>query len=169
MIHPDKFYRPDELPDERTRQRLWRGIEKQTKQARSFLSFISDARSFAYGIAATVLLYLSTVGAITIVKDSIQNAQPAVVQVDQAYQSAIKAFEQIMPRLVAAPREQQEQGGGLLARKDQILMVDKAIEELRQETKNNDLSPIKRTRLRQLYSMKLQILIDMIDNGEIEL
>jgi hypothetical protein len=169
MIHPDKFYKPDELPDKRTQQRLWRGIEKQIRRTRPILAFVRDARSFAYGIAATVLLYLSAVGAITIVKDSIENAQPAVVQVDQAYQSAIKAFEQIMPQLVSSPRAEPENGGELLARKDQIHMIDKAIEELRQETRNNDLSPMKRTRLRQLYSIKLQILIDMIDNGEIEL
>lgn len=169
MIHPDKFYRNDELPDERTRQRLWKGIQKRVRRTRPLPSFVRDARSFGYGIAATVLLYLSAVGALTIVKDAVQNSQPAVVQVDQAYQSAIKAFEQIMPRLASTTQSEPDRGGELLARKDQIHMIDKAIEEFRRETNNSDLSPMKRTRLRQLYSMKLQILIDMIDNGEIEL
>ncbi|MBI3585735.1 MAG: hypothetical protein HY088_01230 [Ignavibacteriales bacterium] len=167
-MKPEEYYQPNDLPDNTTKSILWHAIEKEIAPHRFSLFAINDKRSFAYGIAAALVLYLSTVGAFTLIKQLIENGQPSVVQVDKAYQSAIYEFEKVMPRVTTISGSPQN-SDVLLARKDQLKLLDTAINEFKSETQNTDLSPLKRTKLRQLYSLKLQILQQMIENGEIEL
>ena len=169
MMRPDQFYASKDQPTGRSRNRMWRAIEREIAPHRATLFFIADKRSFAYGIAAAVLLYLSTVGGITVLRQLVENAQPQEVRVDKAYRTAISEFERVVPDISSdlsrSPQATQE----LSSRKVQMRLVDGAINELRREMNGNDISPIKRDRLRQLYSMKLQILQRMIEQGEIEL
>ncbi|HAL57216.1 MAG TPA: hypothetical protein DCP63_12295 [Bacteroidetes bacterium] len=170
MIRPDEFYKPDEHLDRPTKRRIWISIQKRIPAKRPLLFFINDRRSFAYGMAATVLVYLASVGAITVARRTIENAQPTAIQVDKAYQTAISEFERFVPSVASAPSYNQiPKQGELVARNDQLRMLDEAIVALRNETNGNDVSPMKRSRLRQLYSMKLHILQQMIEQGEIEL
>lgn len=169
MIRPEQFYKDDELPDRNARKRMWGTIAAQGSTKKPFLFFINDRVSFLYGMAATILLYLAGVGGVTILKQSIENTRPAAIQVDKAYQSAIREFERIVPFVVSLPKEKPQQEGEFVARRDQLQLLDSAIVSLRSETASNDLSPLKRARLRELYSLKLQILQQMIEQGEIEL
>lgn len=167
-MKPEEYYQPYDAPDNTTKTMVWRAIEKEIAPHRFSLFMINDKRSFVYGMAAAFVLYLSTVGAFTLIKQSIENGQPSVVQVDKAYQTAIHEFEKVMPRATSAMQSPQN-SDALLARKDQLKLLEIAINDLKSETPNIDLSPLKRTKLRQLYSLKLQILQQMIENGEIEL
>ncbi|MEK6755921.1 MAG: hypothetical protein AABZ02_07200 [Bacteroidota bacterium] len=169
MIKPDQFYTSDDQPTEAGRKRMWQAIESEIAPHRATFLSIADKRSFAYGMAAAVLLYLSGVGALTVVRQLIENSQPTVVKVDNAYRSAITEFERVVPYVTATTSQSQQMAGELSSRKEQIRLIDAAITELRLQTNENDISPVKRERLRQLYSMKLQILQQMIERGEIEL
>ena len=57
----------------------------------------------------------------------------------------------------------------LSTREDQLRSLDAAIVDLKNEVNGHDLSPLKRARLRQLYSLKLRVIQEMIEQGEIEL
>ncbi|MBI3579240.1 MAG: hypothetical protein HY276_11670 [Ignavibacteriales bacterium] len=167
-MKPEEYYQPQDAPDSASKTKMWRAIEKEIAPHRFSLFVINDTRSFVYGMAAAFVLYLSTVGAFTLIKQSIENGQPSVVQVDKAYQSAIHEFEKVVPRATSSVQSPQT-SDVLLARKDQLKLLEIAINDLKSETPNIDLSPLKRMKLRQLYSLKLQILQQMIENGEIEL
>ena len=116
-----------------------------------------------------VLLYLATIGGVTVVRQLIESAQPSELKVDGAYQSAISAFERVMPSVVATASKTLPASGELASRQEQLRLLDDAISDLRRQTNGTDLSPLTRERLRQLYSLKLQILQHMIEQGEIEL
>jgi len=169
MIEPRQFYKPNDLPAPESKKRMWRGIERETSPHRASLFFVADMRRFAYGMAAMVLLYLATVGGVTVVRQLIESAQPSELKVDGAYQSAISAFERVMPSVVATASKTPPASGELASRQEQLRLLDDAINDLRRQTNGTDLSPLTRERLRQLYSMKLQILQQMIEQGEIEL
>ena len=130
---------------------------------------ISDRRSFMYGMAASFVLYLAGVGAFNLIKQNVESAQPTEARLDRAYQSAIKEFESVVPSLVSRQGDEQHQQGRMQSREQQLKLVNEAIMGLRLDIERHEPSPIKSSRLRELYSLKLQILQNMIGNGEIEL
>jgi hypothetical protein len=169
MITQDKFYSKEDHPTSESRTRMWNNINRELPKRKGSFLHIMDKRSFIYGIAASFILYFTALGVVGTIKQTIEQSQPQVVKVDNAYQSAIREFEKIAPQVkytAAANRTGQDYAS---VRKDQLDNLDATIESLRKETPSGDLSPLLQTRLRQLYSMKLQILQDMIENGEITL
>ncbi|MGH2568425.1 MAG: hypothetical protein ACRDGA_08810 [Bacteroidota bacterium] len=169
MIDPMEIYKDDDLPTGRERKQMWRAIEKGIAPARTPMFFIHDRGSFAYGIAAAFVLYFASLGAWQVVTQNIEERQPAELKVDQAYRSAIGALEKVLPVAISSQPAEENGSGKLTARQQQLQLLDEAIIQLRRETGVNDLSPVMRARLLQLYSLKLQILQEMIEQGEIEL
>jgi hypothetical protein len=163
----DRFYAEGEQPTPDQRKRMWHAVRRDASGKRSRLMFIPDARSFAYGIAASVLMYFSAVGVVSTVRNSIAGAAPEAVRLDEAYQSAIEQFERVVPRLVASTDAKARPA--IAEREAELSRMNAAIAELRLATGEGDLSPLKQRRLRQLYSLKLQVLQAMIENGEVEL
>lgn len=163
------MYHDDDQPTRAERKMMWRNIEKGIAPARAPIFFIHDLRSFAYGLAAAFVIYFAAFGAWQAVKQQMESDLPAEIKVDIAYRSAIDALEGVIP--VTQPNQQNTpQGTGILtARQEQLQLLDTAIANLRKETGANDVSPIFRARLRQLYTLKLQVLQQMIEHGEIEL
>ena len=51
-------------------------------------------------------------------------------------------------------------------KQQQLDLIDQAIRELRSNIARTDLSPVKQSRLRQLYSLKLQVLQDLLEHGD---
>lgn len=169
MITPDEFYTRGELPSTEGRERMWSSIEAEIRTRKRSLLFIPDRRSFVYGIAASILIYFTAVGVYTTVRNAIVSAQPEAIRLDEAYQSAIEQFERIVPAVTSNGPVDERRENLLTMRKEQLNKLNEAINELKRETLANDVSPLKQKRLRNLYSMKLQVLQDMIENGEIEL
>jgi hypothetical protein len=167
MIHPDSFYSKNDSPTPGQRRSMWANVRKSLRPSAK-LFFLSDRRSFLYGMAASFLLLFSAVGVYTTVRSAVEYGQPQEIKLDQAYQSAIREFEK-----VALQTTKDNQAGLtqelLLTRKEQLQMLEKAINELRKETNSHDLSEMKRAKLRHLYSLKLRLLQEMVEQGEIEL
>ena len=167
MIHPDSFYSKNDSPTPDQMRSMWANVRKSLRLS-SKLFFLSDRRGFLYGMAASFLLLFSTVGIYTTVRSAVEYGQPPEIKLDQAYQSAIREFEK-----VALQTTKDNQAGLtqelLLTRKEQLQMLEKAINELRNETNSHDLSEMKRSKLRHLYSLKLRLLQEMVEQGEIEL
>jgi hypothetical protein len=169
MIKPEDFYTPNELPNKQSTNAMWQSIRRSSSRDRTEPMLVKDRRSFLYGMAATVLLGLALVGAWTIARQTFENSQPQPLRLEQAYVSAIHEFERVMPSVNVNTVQYSRGAGQLSQRHAQLRLVDAAITELRRQTNGTDLSPLKRERLRDLYSKKLQILQQMIEEGEIEL
>ncbi len=169
MIDPKDVYASHDEPSWRTRHAIWSAIERTVAPAKSPVFFIPDVRSFAYGIAAALLLYFSSIGVWQVIKHGVEAGQPTELKLDKAYLSAIDELERVIPVAASSQQQTSEASGALTARKEQLRLLDEAITGLRLETGSNDLSAMKHARLRQLYSLKLQIIQQMIEHGEIEL
>lgn len=169
MIEPGEFYTTDDMPDKRTRDALWRSIERASSSRGTQRVLIRDSRSFMFGMAASIVLGLALVGAWTVGNRAFENAQPTQLRLEQAYVSAIHEFEQVVPSVTVKDAGRPQAQGQLRGRQHQLALINGAIADLRKETNGKDLSPLKRERLRGLYSQELNILQEMIEEGEIEL
>jgi hypothetical protein len=169
MIDPGKFYTHDELPDRSAKTRMWQNITRELRHAKYPLSYVIDKRSFLWGVAASVIIYFTSVGIYTTVKQSVQNSRPDVVKLDAAYQSAINEFERVIPQTVSNTGADPNAKNYIVVRKEQLSKINEAIAGLRSESAGADLSSLKQKKLRELYGMKLKVLQEMIENGEIEL
>ena len=87
---------------------------------------------------------------------------------ESAYQAAIRGFENVALSQ-DAQRTSPGKRGLASIQQIQLQFLNSAIDELKRETKSNDLSPLKRLRLHELFNMKLQLLQEMIQQGDIEL
>jgi hypothetical protein len=169
MIDPGKFYTHNDLPDRPAKARMWQNIKKEIQPSKHLPLYVVDKRSFIWGVAASVIIYFTSVGIYATVKQSLQNSQPQVVKFDAAYQSAINEFERVVPQTVSNSAADPNAKNYISVRKEQLSKIDDAITGLRSESAGADLSSLKQKKLRELYSMKLKVLQEMIENGEIEL
>jgi hypothetical protein len=169
MIRSEDFYTSGDSPGKRNIAGMWRRIQRQAAPLQSDTWFVSDRRSFMFGMAATIVLGLALVGAGTLARQTFENAQPQPIRLEQAYVSAINEFEHVLPFVTAKVSQIPQSKEELTQRAQQLSLVDAAIGQLRLQTNGTDMSPLIRVRLRQLYAMKLQILQQMIEKGEIEL
>jgi hypothetical protein len=169
MIDAGKFYTHDDLPERSAKFRMWANIKKEIQQSKYSASYVVDKRSFVWGVAASVIIYFTSVGVYTTVRQSMQNSRPQVVKFDAAYQSAINEFERVVPQTVSNSAADPNTKNFITIRKEQLSKIDEAIAGLRSESAGADLSSLKQKKLRELYGMKLKVLQEMIENGEIEL
>lgn len=169
MIKPDDFYGEEGALREKQKNAMWNAVRRHTTAVSSRSLLMWDRRSFVFGMAASLVLGLAFYGSWTIVRQTVDASRPQPLRLEQAYVSAIREFEEVVPSLPAKNPQTTLVAGQLTQRREQLKLVDQAIAAMRRQTNGSDLSPLKRDHLRQLYSMKLQILQQMIEEGEIEL
>jgi hypothetical protein len=169
MINPEQFYGSGDIPSPERRRNMWNKIEEEVIDKKKSFLFIPDRISFVYGIAASVILYFTAIGVTSTLRNAVADSRPEVVRLDEAYRSAIEQFERVVPLSISNASQDEQRTSYLSARKAQLQKLENAINELKRETSGADLSALKQKRLRQLYSLKLQVLQEMIENGEIEL
>ena len=167
MIHPDSFYSKNDYATPHQSLSMWNSIRKNLRLPSKFV-LMTDRRSFVFGMAASLLLMFSAVGVYTTVRSAVEYGQPPEIKLDQAYQSAIREFEKVALQTTKVNQGNLTQEL-LLTRKEQLHMLETAINELRKETNSHDLSEMKRARLRHLYGLKLKLLQEMVEQGVIEL
>jgi hypothetical protein len=168
MIDHSKFYDDSDTPDQARKQLLWSRIHGTISTRRNTSIIRFHRRSFVWGLAASILFMLATVGAYASWKFLDERNQPRPLKLDRAYQSAIREFECVAfseTQAGGVKRQTDERA----IRSEQLSQLDAAITRLRNETSGRDLSPLVQSRLRSLYSLKLQILQQMIEQGDLEL
>ncbi len=167
MIEPDKFYPKSDSPGERVKHRMWNNVKQSLFPSVNTRSFMFEKRSFLYGMAASFILMFTCIGIYSTFNRIIEVARPQEIRMESAYQTAIREFEN-----VALSNDDRSTSPGSdekrATRVIQLRFLNNAIEELRKETRSNDLSPLKRLRLHELYNMKLKLLQEMIQQGDIE-
>lgn len=169
MIKPEEFYDEGGSPRGRQKAKMWKIIRRNTTTMSSRSLMMWDRRSFAFGMAASLVLGLALYGGLSIVRQAVEASRPQPLRLEQAYVSAIREFEEVVPSLRVKGSQTVLVTGQLTQRREQLKLIDEAISAVRRQTNGTDLSPLKRDYLRQLYSKKLQILQQMMEEGEIEL
>lgn len=169
MIRPDEFYRKDEQLSSSQEGKIWKSVKREFGRWEGFGARAADARSFVLGMAAMLALLFLGLGGYGITTRSLEQSKPIVLRIDDAYRNAIATFEEVLPAYAATFSSSKADSLGILSRTEQLKRVDEAIGELRGSVALHDLSPMKREKLRELYSLKLKILQEMIEKGEVEL
>ena len=175
MIDPERFYASSDEPSAAARRRIWRSVDSRIRpEHASWL--VLERKSFLLGAAASVIILLAGIGGLSAMQRLLDGARPPALRVDNAYRSAIREFEgltvrgshasDLEPSTTAITGSQREV---LQSRREELLSLDAGIESLRSDLQAGDLSPVKRARLRDLYSKKLMVLLEMIEQGEITL
>lgn len=166
MINKDDFYM-ENSPDTKTKKKIWDNIEREINPGKKVFFNIHALPGFYYGMAAAVVLFFTFYGVYSFGKSIVYQMKPEEIKLNTAYQSAIREFEKVVPAAVTTGGFQQKD---LLSSKmEQLSQIETAILELKRETYNNDLTPLKQLHLRQLYVTKLKILLEIIEQGEVRL
>ncbi len=170
MISPERFYSKKDRLSPDTKKRMWKKIGSEINTRRSLILLtIPDKRSFLYGMAAALIIIFSAAGIISTLRNAFEHSQPHAIKLDAAYTTAIQEFEKIMPDVIVPKTDNAGTVDLNSVRRDELNNLDAAIQRLQTDAIRGDLSPLRQRRLRQLYSMKLNILQEMIENGEIAL
>ena len=169
MIDPNEFYGTPNSPSEHSKRKMWESIESGIIPPVHKRLFALERRRFLYGIAAAIILGFTSIGIYVTVKNAIDYAQPSEVRIDRAYQSAIHEFEKVSLDIHSNATPLPSDAEVRASRQDQLRELETAIAQLRTDTRPGDLSPLKRTKLRELYAMKLSLLQTMLEQGDLEL
>ncbi|MFA6542486.1 MAG: hypothetical protein WCT99_12880 [Bacteroidota bacterium] len=168
MIDPKQFYPEEDHPGRETRNAIWRGISQRLSLSRRSSVFVFDRKSFAYGMAVSIVLIFAIAGMYTTYRQIVEHAQPQEIRTDRAYQSAIHELESAAYSVNTSHGSPEKDQLSVL-RKTRLTYLNGAIDELKRELNSHDLSPLKRQRLRELYTLKLTLLQEMLQQGDIEL
>lgn len=167
MIKPEEFYSQNEYPPSSAKKNLWKNIEKGIPKEKKAPFFNVDLRSFAFGIGAAFTLIFVCVGVFTLYSRIAEKDEPAYVKINNAYSKAIDEVEKTIPNLTTAGYSSSYSLDEMInAGKSKLKNIDAGIEEIKSDAGPNDFSPVKQSRLRSLYKMKLDILSRMIDMEE---
>lgn len=166
MINKDEFYMENN-PDNKTKNRIWKNIEKEIKPDRNTIFNLHKLPGFYYGMASAVVLFFSLYGVFSFGKGVLYQMKPEELKLNTAYQSAIQEFEKVVPAAVTTGNYYERDR--ISAKMEELNQIETAILELRKETHNNDLTTLKQLHLRQLYITKLKILLEIIEQGEVKL
>lgn len=161
----ENFYTDDDMPNQAAKKRMWSGIQDSLPNKKVTVLSV-DRRSFIYGMVASFIVVFCSVGAYTTYRQIFSNGEKGAVKAEKAYQVAIKEFERAVP----ASEEHNTVNSEILEeRKKHIALIDEEIANVHREFSSADQADIKQSKLRRLYRMKLSILLNMVENGEMEL
>lgn len=168
MIDPKQFYSNNDSPNKVMQRKMWNRISDTLFPVSNIKTVSFDRRSFIYGIAASFILMFTSIGIYSSAMMLIEKSQPKEIRTDKAYQTAIREFEKVINTSSVSSGSTSPNDLASL-RKLKLQYLNEAIDRLKTETNSHDLSSLKRQRLHELYNMKLTVLQEMLQQGEIEL
>jgi len=167
MIKPEEFYTMNEYPGPGEKKKLWKRVKNSIPDRKSFPLFYFDTRSFAFGFGSAVFVLFFCMGVYTLFAKLAVKDEPAYVKINNAYSKAVDEVEKSIPHLTTASYNKSYNLDEVLkAGKSKLNSIDAGISEIKAETGQGDYSPVRQSRLRELYKMKLEILSRMIDMEE---
>ncbi len=166
MIKPEDFYTKNEYPDFNTKKQIWKLVVKSIPQQVKNPLFNIDFRSFAFGFGAAFTAIFVCVGVFTVFSKFVQKDEPAYVKINNAYSKAIDEIERSMPQLTTAGSKTYTLGDLVSKQRAKLKNINAGIQEIKSDLSPSDLSPIKQSRLAELYKLKLEIISRMITMEE---
>jgi hypothetical protein len=166
MIKPEDFYSKNEYPDSGKRESMWKRVRVSLPHERRIPLINIDFRSFAFGFGAAFTVIFVCVGIFTLFSKVIQKEEPAYVRINNAYSKAIDEIEKTMPQFITAGSKSYSFDDLIKTQKTKLKNVNAGIQEIKMDLGSSDFSPIKQSRLAELYKMKLEIISKMITMEE---
>jgi AcrR family transcriptional regulator len=160
------FYTPEDYPAKDEKKAIWSGIKQELPVSNAppttiFFHF----KSFAAGMAAAILLILAGFGARSLLRDA--GLFPEKHSLDAAYTEAMERLLQAAPQ--HAQTVSHEGRMKLELRLKGIEDVDAMIEEIRNDMLLYGNSDFKQKQLRNLYAIKMDMVKELLLDGEFSL
>jgi hypothetical protein len=166
MIHEKDYYGKSDIPGNFQKRKLWKNISREVFKNNPVEVNYVDWKSFSFGLAAAVIVFFAAVGIYTVINTITENQKPQIVQLTEAYRSTVAKLENILPERINKDQIVNIDEK-ILPKKEKLVFVNEAINELQNEYNKNDYSKLKLERLYALYKMKLEILEEIIAMEEI--
>lgn len=161
MIDKKDFYDNNDSPDSGTRSRIWKNVKREIDE-RKQPHYKIDFRSFAFGMAAAVILFFTFIGVRTTFLNYMENTKPIDERINQVYLETINKFENKLPIILADRKRSVKLDDMIDVQQEELQSINEAIKDLKSYKESFDQSPIKQRRLRELYKMKLEIINEII-------
>jgi hypothetical protein len=162
MIDKNNFYGKDSEIPARSKARIWYNIKNVIAPGRKHFFGGIELKSFAFGIAASVLIFFASVGIKSTINNYVDSNLSFEQQINAFYLDAISKFEKNLPTVASYNDEPGLNDDLLVVKKEQLGTVDEAIKIFNSEGNTFDKSRIKQVRLMELYKMKLQLLNEIL-------
>ena len=156
------FYGDDYSIPFRTKSRMWRNIKRELRPERKSILSVIEFRSFAFGMAAAVILFFTVVGVKTTLSGYIESKKPVTQKINNVYSETIDRFEKTLPIVSVDGSSSIKDQRLIPVKMEELRTIDEAITIFKDDMGKNDNSPVKQTKLRELYKMKLQILNELL-------
>ncbi len=162
MKNKKKFYGDDYSIPFRTKSRIWRNVKRDLRPERKSLLSVIEFRSFAIGMAAAVILFFTVVGVETTLSGYIESKRPVTQKINNVYSETIDRFEKTLPIVSVDASASTKDQRLIPVKMEELRTIDEAIKIFKDDQGKNDNSPLKQTKLRELYKMKLQLLNELL-------
>lgn len=162
MIDKKEFYGNEATIPFRSKSRMWKNIKNELKPGHSGFFASIEYRSFAFGMAAAVILFFTSVGIKTTWENYMETRIPVNQKINTVYTDAIGKFESTLPVLVKGAVKSNRQERLLAVKKEELETIDEAIKLLNNDLAKNDNSPLIQSKLRELYGMKLKVIGEIL-------
>lgn len=168
------FYKDTDQPSQREKDAIWNSIatqlpKKETDVAPTLnnTAKIIEWRSFVFGNVAAILLIFSLYGAFSLVRDLKQNNTQNGNEFAMDYSSALESLSDVP--LFLTDQTSQEMQQSIDSRFEGIREIDRIIQELRKDIQVNGATESKQRQLRRMYAMKMDMLKEIMLQGDFAL
>lgn len=169
------FYKDTDQPSAREKDAMWTNIVSQLPKIDSNTSIKSENspakiiewRSFVFGNVAALMLIFSLYGAFSLVRDLRQNNAMNGNELAMDYSSAIESLNDVP--LFLTDQTSQEMQQSIDSRFEGIREIDRIIQELRKDIQVNGATESKQRQLRRMYAMKMDMLKEIMLQGDFAL
>lgn len=163
MIEKNQFYYSEDMPSKSEQKKMWEEIRyelfmKNTVSRRSSI----ELRSFVYGIAFTVLIFVVTMTAIKLVPGIMFDFKGSDTEINRAYSKAANELEKSLPDFISSFDKSERTRLLLNARLEELKEINDAIKEYQQILNQSDYTKIKQERMRELYQLKIDAIYNII-------
>lgn len=168
------YYKDTDQPSQREKDAIWNSIATQIPHKENAAiatpnstAKIIEWRSFVFGNVAAILLIFSLYGAFSLVRDLRQNNMAKGNEFAMDYSSALESLNDVP--LFLTDQTSQEMRQSIDSRFEGLREIDHIIKELRKDIQVNGATESKERQLRRMYAMKMDMLKEIMLQGDFAL
>lgn len=163
MIDKNKFYGSHDSPGKSEIKKMWNEVENSLKvEKKRFLKSALDTRSFIYGMAFTIIVFLFALAAVRFAPGIVYDNKSEDVKINRAYSRAADELEKSIPNFISTLDKSERTRELIDVRLEELKYINDAIYQYKNMLKQSDLTKIKQERLLELYQMKIDAINKII-------
>ena len=162
MIDKNKFYGKDDYPGNAKQKIMWNNIRNSILDNFANKRTVMDLRSFMFGMAFTIVIFIISIAAIRFVPQLFFNFKNEEVKINHAYSSAAEELEKSLPNFISTLDKSERTKQLLNVRMEELQYINETIKQYKHLLNQSDLSIIKQQRLLELYQLKIDAINKII-------